>query len=225
MSSIGSMSTGLELSQVFQRLARQGGAADSSFPIGAGGANDSRRADLDARFKEAALTAGLDPKAADGLQDEIKAAIAAATQKADSTTDRRQVVQSAIDGVLQSHGVDLDKFHSQMQSAMGGASGRPPQGEPPGDSRRGDFEAKFTQAALAAGLDSKSADGLQDEMKSAIEQVLAKADSQTDPRQTIQDAFDSLLKNHGVNLSKFKSQLQLLTGTSQGTIPLVDEQA
>jgi hypothetical protein len=225
MSTIGSVNTGLELSQLVQRLARQGATANSSFPIGAGGANDSRRAEFDAKFKEAALAAGLDPKAADGLQDEIKAAITAATQKADSATDRRQVVQSAIDGALQKHGVDLEKFRNQMRSVMGGAGGPPPQGEPPSDSRRADFEATFTQAALAAGLDSKSANGLQDEIKSTIDQVLANADSQTDPRLTIQDAVDSLLEKHGVDLAKFKSQLQALTGTSQGTVPLVDEQA
>jgi hypothetical protein len=187
--------------------------------------HDSRRAEFEARFKEAALAAGLDPNAAEGLQDEIEAAITAATQKSDSATDRRQVVQSAIDAVLQKHGVDLEKFRSQMRPAMGGPGGPPPQGGPPSDSRRLDFEAKFTQAALAAGLDSEAANGLQGEIKSTIDQVLANADRTTDPRQAIQDAVDDLLKQYGVDLDTFKSQLLLLTGTSPGAVPLLDEQA
>ncbi len=185
----------------------------------AGRGNDSRRAEFEAKFKEAALAAGLDQNAAAGLQDEIDAAVAAATQKSDGTSDRRQVMQNAIDSVLQKHGVDLEKFHSLMRPPAGHAGG-----PPPGASGKADFEAKFTQAALAAGLDSQSADGLQDEIKSTIDQALTNADTQTDVRQTIQDAVDSVLKKHGVDLTTFKSQLQLLTGAPQGTVSLVDEQ-
>jgi glycine cleavage system regulatory protein len=187
--------------------------------------NDSRRAEFEAKFTEAALAAGLDPKAADGLQDEIKAAIAAATQKSDSATDRRQVIQNAIDGVLQKHGVDLEKFKSQMQAGMGGPGSPPPNSGPPGDSRRSDFEAKFKEAALAAGLDPKAADGLQDEIESAISETLKNTTGAADPREAIQDAVDDWLKEHGVDLEKFKSQLQSAMGGTPGMVSLVDVQA
>jgi len=225
MSSIESMS-GLsgELTQLRQLLARQGGTS-SLAQTGAGRGNDSRRAEMEAKFNAAALAAGLDPSAVDGLQDEMQSAIAAATQNSSGTSDQQSTVQAAVDGVLQKHGVDLTKFKSQMQATMGGPGSPPPDASSAGDSQRADFEASFTEAAVAAGLDVGAADGLQDEIKSTIDQVLTKADSKADPRQAIQDAIDALLKGHGVDLEKFKSQLQSRTGTSQGMVPLVDEQA
>ena len=201
------------------------GGLNASSMLQAARGDDSRRAEFEAKFNEAALAAGLDPEAAAGLQDEIKAAIAAAKQKSDTTADPRQVIQNAIDGVLQKHGVDLKQFKSQMQAGMRGPGGSPPNSGPPDESRKAEFEAKFMDAALAAGLDSESADGLQKEIQSAISDVLNTSFDSTDPRQAIQDAIDALLKEHGVDLEKFKSQLQALTGGSQGTVPLVDEQA
>jgi len=186
---------------------------------------DSRRIEFETKFKEAALSAGLDPAAADGLQDEIREAIAAATQQSDSTADRRQVVQNAIDGVLQKHGVDLEKFHSQMKPQMAGPGGSPPGQQPPSESGRADFEAKLTEAAVASGLDPEAADELQEEIKSAIDGVLAFTDGATDPRQTIQDMIDSLLEKYGVDLDEFKSQLQSLMGGPSTDFPLVDERA
>ncbi len=197
----------------------------------AGQSGDSRRAEFEARFKQAALAAGLDSTAADGLQDEIKAAVNAARQSAGSTTDRRQAMQQAIDGVLQKHGVDLDKFHELMQPPSGGPSGPggaggPPPGGPPdagGSSRQADFQAKFTQAALASGLDSSEADSLQSEIEAAISSLLNSSSEQSDLREAIQAAVDSLLEKYGVDLDEFKSQLQSLA--SGNTLPLVDELA
>lgn len=193
--------------------------------------SDSRRAEFEAKFNSAALAAGLDSEAAAGLQDEIKAAIAAAKETSDTSSDPRQGIQNAIDGVLQKHGVDLEQFKSQMQAGMGGPggaggpSGPPPGGGAPDESRKAEFESKLTDAALASGLDSESADELQEEIQSAISDVLSDSSESTDPRQAIQDAINTLLEKHGVDLDEFKSQLQALTGESQSAIPLVDEQA
>jgi hypothetical protein len=224
MSSIDALngtSSNLPLSQL---LARQATGAVRQFQKGAD-------QDFEARFNAAALAAGLDPQAVGGLQEEIQSALDAATQNSDSTTDRRQVVQNAIDGVLQKHGVDLAKFKSQMQSmggpgGPGGAGGPPPGGGPPGGAQGADFQAKFKDAAVSAGLDAGDADSLQDEINAAIDQVLKNSDEETDPRQAIQDAIDKLLADHGVDLDAFKSELQSsLGGTSSQTIPLIDTQA
>jgi hypothetical protein len=226
MSSIENVSgVSADLLQLRQLLARQSGSSSDVSQTGTARGNDARRADFDAKFKAAALAAGLDPTAADSLQDEIDAAVSAVAQTSDSSADQRETIKGAIDAVLQKHGVDLEKFKSEMESGMRGAGGPPPNGPPPSGARQADFEAKFTQAAVAAGLDPTEADGLQDEIKSAIDEVLKNADSSSDPRQSIQAAIDKLLKEHGVDLTTFKSQLQSLTGDSQGRMPLVDEQA
>jgi hypothetical protein len=222
MSSVESMSgAGVEIPQWFRRLAGQRGGTDASFEIGTGPPHDSRRAEFGAKFQEAALAAGLDPAAANGLQDEIKAAITEALKTSDATTDRRQVIQDAVDGVLEKHGVNLEKFKSQLPSAPGG-TGAPPPGPPPSrDARRAEFQTRFAEAAIAAGLDPTKADGLQDEIEAAISEVLQGSDGTTDPRQAIQDAVDNLLKEHGVDLAMFRSQLQSALGGAR----LVDEQA
>lgn len=202
--------------------------------------SDSRRADFEAKFNSAAQAAGLDPQAVSGLQDEIKSAVDAATQSSSGTSDRRQVVQNAIDGVLQKHGVDLAKFNSQMQSmggpsgaggppprgGPGGAGGPPPSGGSPGGAGGTDFQSKFKEAAVAAGLDEDEADSLQDDINSTIDNVLKNSDGQSDTQQAVQAAIDKLLTDHGVDLQQFKSELQAsVGGASSETIPLVDTQA
>jgi hypothetical protein len=226
MSSIDSISgSSSELSRLQQLLARQRGTTGSVTALGAGAANDSRRADFEAKFNEAAVAAGLDTEEVAGVQDEIQAAIAAATKKSDGTTDQREVIRGAIDGVLQKHGVDLEKFRSAMQSSMGGAGGPPPGGPPPGVARGAEFEAQFTDAAVAAGLDAGKADELQNQIKSLVQETLQNSAGTTDPRQAVQSAIDGLLEEYGVDLDQFKSQLQSSMSGLQGAIPLIDEQA
>ncbi len=198
---------------------------------------DARRAEFEARFTQAAVAAGLDPSATGSLQDEIRTAVAAALKNADGTSDRRQVTQSAIDGVLESHGVDLEKFRAQMQppaggaggpggpGGPGGAGGPPPQGPPPDQAQESDLEETVTQAALAAGLDEDSADELQGELESMLDEILANASQMSNPKRAIQDAIQSLLQSYGVDVNEFQSQFQRLTGGTQGTVRLVDEQA
>ena len=133
MSSIASVGgSGSGIAQMLQRLAQQRGGATGASPFGGSPPNDSQRAEMESKFKDAALAAGLDPKAADGLQDEIKSSISDALKNTDGTNDPRQAVQDAIDSTLKKNGVDLEKFKSQMQSSMGGMSGMgPPGGMPP----------------------------------------------------------------------------------------------
>ena len=66
-----------------------------------------------------------------------------------------------------------------------------------------------------------------DEINSAITDVLDESSnsSSSDPRQAIQDAIDGLLTKHGVDLNTFKSQLQALSDSSDGSLSLIDEKA
>lgn len=210
-----------DATSLLRQLARQRESEDNRLTSDSKTTNESRRAEFMAQIKEAALAAGLDPAAADGLQDEIDAAITEATQSGGYTGDGGDAVRSAIDGVLQKHGVDLEAFRNALQSLSSGS--RPP--GPPSDAQRADFDAKFKEAALAAGLDPDDADSLQSEIKSVISEVLRSQDGTTDPRQAIQDAIDGLLKEHGVDIDVFKSRLAAAVGGSQDTVPLLDERA
>ncbi len=197
--------------------------------------HDARRAGFEAKFNEAALAAGLDPGAAIGLRDEIEAAVAAATTSASGSTDRRDAVRSTVDHVLSSHGVDLDKFRSLMQppggppgpGGAGGPGGTPPGGGPDraGKSRKEEFESRFTQSAIAAGLDPDTAGSLQDELQALIDSILSESDTASDPRQAIESAICQLLTQHGVDLTTFKSEMSKVAGLSGSAVPLLDEQA
>jgi len=229
MSSVASLTgSSSELSLLQQLLARQNGttgSTSSTSSLGTQSRQDMRRARFEADFIDAAVAAGLNSADVDKVEDEIKAAVTAVQQKSDGTTDQREATKNAIDGVLQKHGVDLKKFQSELQSSMGGAGGPPPGGPPPGGPGGADLESRFNDAAVAAGLDAGKTDELQSKIKSAIGQALENSDGSTDPRQTIQDAIDSLLKEYGVDLTKFKSLMQSTTNRMSGAIPLVDEKA
>jgi len=224
MLSIGSVSdSGSELTQMLQRLANQRTNTTEATGTTESSSNGSRRAYFDAKFLEAAVAAGLDSSEAESVQSEIEAAIAEARKNAGNATDQGQAVRDAVDGVLQKHGVDLDKFREELRSSIGGMGQMPPPGPPPGQS--GNIESKITDAAVAAGLDPSEAAGLQEEIKTTVANLLKNKDSSTDPRQAIQDAIDKLLKSHGVDLEEFKSELSSTMSSSQQAVPLLDEQA
>jgi hypothetical protein len=110
-------------------------ASDSgsvSAPSGPPPMDESRQADFIAKIVDAAKASGADATSLSGLKDEIKSAIDGATQNADNSTDPRQAVQQAVDGVLKKHGVDLETFKSELQATMGPRpGGKPPQVPPP----------------------------------------------------------------------------------------------
>jgi hypothetical protein len=224
---ISGSSSGLSLLQ--QLLARQQATASSTTSLlGSGSTTKSNSDDFETKLLNAAVAAGLSTDEVDSVQSEIEDAIAAAKQNSGSSTDQGATVRSAIDGVLQKHGVNLEKFRTEMQSSMGGpggAGGPPPGGPPPGGPRGAGFESKFNDAAVSAGLDASKTDELQSKIQSLIGQTLQTSDGTTDPRQTIQSAIDSLLKDYGVDLTKFKSQMQSSSNGMSGAIPLLDEQA
>ncbi len=121
MSSIDGVSgNGVDIATLRQMLARQESVCEGA-SLGGDKTKDERRLAFEEAFKEAALAAGLDPEAADGLQDEIRSAIAEALKSSEDQTDRQQVVRDAVDGVLEKNGVDLSVFQSQLWSAIGGA--------------------------------------------------------------------------------------------------------
>lgn len=221
MSSIDGVSgSGVDISTLRQMLARQESVCECA-SLGGDETKEERRLAFEEAFTEAALAAGLDPEAADGLQDEIRSAIAEALKSSEDQTDRQQVVRDAVDGVLEEHGVDLEAFKSRMEPPHGKAGGPPPEGPPPDGAGQTEVDSQFLEAALAAGLDPEAADGLQDEIEAAIEEALRSVQEAADPRQLAQKAVDGVLEKNGVDLGAFQSQLWSAIGGTQ----LIDEQA
>ncbi len=221
MSTIGGLNSSAELAQLLNRVGR------SSTAGSAGGTERGGRGGFDAKFKEAALASGLKAEDVDALQADIQAAVAQVKESSNGTTDDRDATKSAIDSVLQKYGVDMEKFQSAMKppsGGPGGAGGPPPGGGPQGGGKA-EFQAQFMQAAEAAGLDSSSADELQEEIDATISNLLSSSSDSSDTRTSIQSAIDSLLEKYGVDLDKFTSAMQQYTGQAQTSFPLVDEQA
>ncbi len=221
--SVNGSGTGLTLLQQLLELQRTDTDNTSSGRVGRGG--DSKRLGFDAKLGEAAVAAGLDADSLSDVRDEIESAIAAAKETAGDASDPGQAIREAIDGVLEKHGVDLEKFRSELQAGMG-AGGTPPAGPPPtGGPRGAQSESAFDEAAIAAGLDSDYLDELHEKINSIIDEAMSNSDDETDARQSIQSAIDSLLEEYGVNLDEFKSQMQSGMSGTQGSLPLLDEQA
>jgi len=70
------------------------------------------------------------------------------------------------------------------------------------------FKAAFSQAAQDAGLDPSKTDDLQKQIDAAIENARKNNTGSGDSRQSIQDAVDGVLKQNGVDVSKFHDALK-----------------
>ena len=230
LSGVGSTSAS-DITQWLKQLAQKKTDDTQSSSTGTSGSTSERSA-VNAQFLQAALAAGLDTNSVNGLQDEIDSAISSATQSAGSGTDRRQTIMDAVDGVLQKHGVDLDKFKSAMQppSGAGGAGGPPPGGAggprgAGGPSGSGGFQTALLDAAVSAGLSTDDETTVQSDIESAISTATDNATGSSDQRSTIQSAIDSVLKKHGVDLDKFHTALQSELSSADGSFQFVDTQA
>ena len=106
------------------------------------------------------------------------------------------------------------------EAASGSDSVSAPPGPPPMDeSRQADFISKIVDAATESGVDASSLSGLKDELKTAIDNATQNSDGSKDPRQAVQEAVDSVLEKHGVDLDTFKSKLQATMGPPPGGRP------
>jgi hypothetical protein len=110
ISSIGSSNQSALLQQLRQR---QG----SGSPQGAGGFPEPPK-EFKAKFESAAQAAGIDTKQLAGLQDQIQSAVQGALESSDGSSDPREAVESAINGVLKDNGIDADELKTKLDSVF-----------------------------------------------------------------------------------------------------------
>lgn len=208
-----SSSTGLELIQMLQQLARkQAGDTTDAASVQSTQSAEARRAEFESKFEEALTAAGLDPSKLDEIRDEIKSAVSSALNESDGSNDPREVIRQAIDATLQKYGVNTDKLEEQMISEMGSRPAGPPPGGPGAGGPNG-FDSKLTDALTAAGTDSS----LLEEIKNAIETAIASAkedsDESDEPRDGIKAAVHDVLDQYGIDKDAFDQEMESGVGS------------
>lgn len=79
----------------------------------------------------------------------------------------------------------------------------------------GDMKSKFEQAVKDAGGSNIDFNSLEDQIQSAVQDVLKTADSSSDPQEVggqVQQAIDATLKQNGIDPEKVKSEMQSFMG-------------
>jgi len=98
----------------------------------------------------------------------------------------------------------------QTEGTNNVASMPPPR---PDESRRAEFESKFEEALIGAGLDPAKLDEVREEIKSAVSAALSESDGSTDPRQAVSQAVEATLQAYGVDTEKLKEQMESKMGS------------
>ena len=124
MSSVSGVSGSTDLSQLLELMRQQSTQRaqqprQQGKPVGV---------EQRAQFESDAKAAGIDIQGLESLHGEIETAVQGAIQGSDGTTDHRQAVQDAVDGVLKQHGFDPAQLKSQFQSMFESKGVMPPQG-------------------------------------------------------------------------------------------------
>jgi hypothetical protein len=175
--------------------------------------DQSRQAELESKFEDALVAAGLDSSKLDEVKSAIKSAVSSALSSADGTTDPRELVGKAIAQTLQGYGVDMDKLKDQMKPQLG--SMRPP-GPPPGGQGAGGmkgFDSKLTDALTAAGVDSSKLEEVKSEINSAISSLIEDSDGNGDP-EAIKEAVHKTLDKYGVDKDAFDKEMESGMGSA-----------
>ena len=104
MSSIGGInSSSLDITQLLKHLSNQQTNEDNTSVSGLKTLNGSSRPEN--RFADALKALGVSDDEVSSIQDDIKSAISDAMKNADSTTDVKSTIQSAVEQTLKDHGV------------------------------------------------------------------------------------------------------------------------
>lgn len=126
--SVSSVGSGTDLSQLLQTLKQQGSSRSGGFRGFQGGQAPEPPAEFKAQFESKAKAAGVDVEKLGSLKDQIQSAVTSALDSSGGTSDPRDTIQSAINGVLKENGIDPDELKSKLEKA--GLT--PPQGGFPG---------------------------------------------------------------------------------------------
>lgn len=82
------------------------------------------------------------------------------------------------------------------------------QGTTPSVANRQNSQAQFDAKAKSAGIDIDGLKGLHSEMQTAVQDALKNADPSANRQDTIQNAINGVLKDHGYDPDKLKSQFE-----------------
>ncbi|TWU64703.1 hypothetical protein V7x_02470 [Crateriforma conspicua] len=161
---------------------------------------------------EALQSVGVDQSTASDVLQQIDDAISGLRTDSPSGSVDHQTVQSVIEDVLESNGIDSAKVGEAMRangpsaaSGSGRTSGasRPnrPSGPPPSDE---DSDTRSLESALlVAGVDESSTDQLISQILETIDDLTSEASQGTSPDQ-IRSAITNVLQDNGVDLDAFQ---------------------
>ncbi len=82
---------------------------------------------------------------------------------------------------------------------------QPPQ---PDESRQAEFESRFEEALIEAGLDPARLDEVRNEIRAAISTALSESNGAADPRELVRQAVEATLQNYGVDTDKLREQMK-----------------
>lgn len=102
-------------------------------------------------------------------------------------------------------GVQGARAFESLQT-MSKLNGGPPAGGPGGPPRisREQMDEQFRSAAAAQGVDVEKLEGLQDSIRTTVQQAMQDGGSQTD----IKSAIDAILEENGIDPEKLQEQMQ-----------------
>jgi hypothetical protein len=101
----------------------------------------------------------------------------------------------------------------QMLQRLAGQQGTSATGStrpfgPPSEKMQAEMDRKFEETLKGMGVDDETVSQIQDEIKSAVSETIGSQGKDADGRQAVQDAVDSVLQKHGIDMEEFKSQFK-----------------
>ncbi len=104
---------------------------------------------------------------------------------------------------ISSVGSSISAFTQQVQSQ---GANRPPHGGRPPEPTA-EMKAQFESAAKSAGIDVDQLNSLQSKIEDAVQNAVESSNG-TDPREAIQSAVETVLKDNGIDPEDLKSKLE-----------------
>ncbi len=106
---------------------------------------------------------------------------------------------------ISSVGSSISALTQQVQSQSGSRAQHPRGGRPPEPTA--EMKAQFESAAKSAGIDVDQLNSLQSKIEDAVKNAVDNS-SGTDPREAIQSAVETVLKDNGIDPEDLKSKLE-----------------
>ncbi|QDV65997.1 hypothetical protein Pan14r_36760 [Crateriforma conspicua] len=164
-------------------------------------------------MSDALQSVGVDQSTASDVLQQIDDAISEIQSGQSSGRADRQAVQTAIDEVLESNGIDSSKVEEAIRangpSAASGTrqasgAGRPNGPPPPPPSGDEDSETGSLESALlAAGVDESSTDQLIGQILNTLDELASESTEAASPDE-IRSALTNVLQENGVDVDAFQ---------------------